>query len=119
MESYLRPRTPRARTGGSEVIPCKHLDYTEGRYTDCEIRTCEPHYPLVRYWHRGEKWTDNGPKCTANLAKVQFCGAGRGRIDGIFQCYNGEMHCYEPDYPIRRGATMKRQSQSNPEPQPL
>lgn len=72
--------------------PCKHLDYTEGQYTDCKIKTCEPHFPEVKYWERGPTWTDGGN----NPQKVQFCGAGRGRINGIFQCYNGEMSCYEP-----------------------
>jgi hypothetical protein len=71
--------------------PCKHLDYTEGKFADCAIHTCAPHYPDVRFWLRGPTWTDGGE----NPAKVQFCGAGRGRINGIFQCYNGEMPCYE------------------------
>ena len=72
--------------------PCKHLDYTEGKFTGCELATCAPHYPDVRYWKRGPMWTDDG----VNPERVQFCGAGRGRINGIFQCYNGEMGCYEP-----------------------
>lgn len=72
--------------------PCKHLDFTEGKFTDCEIKTCEPHFPNVRYWRRGETWTAGG-----NPENVQFCGKGKGRINGIFQCYNpGEMGCYEP-----------------------
>lgn len=41
-----------------------------------------------------------------NPEKVQFCGAGRGRINGIFQCYNaGEMHCYEPSDALKGGAS--------------
>ena len=75
----------------SKPIACKHLDYST-KYEDCTIETLSPHYPEVRYWKRGERWTDGG----ANPSKVQFCGQGRGRINGIFQCYNkGEMHCYE------------------------
>lgn len=74
--------------------PCKHLDYTEGKYEDCTICTCDPHYPDVRYWERGERWQDPDG---LNPVKVQFCGAGRGRINGIFQCYNGEMPCYETE----------------------
>lgn len=71
--------------------PCKHLDYTEGKYTDCTIETCAPHFPEVRYWKRGEQWTAGGyPQ------QVQFCGLGRGRINSVFACYNGEMSCYEP-----------------------
>ena len=106
--------------------PCKHLDYTEGKFgPDITLKTFDPDlirawldarkpsvkppdaksiqdvaeaqdYPDVRYWHRGSIWTDNGPDEQPNPANVQFCGAGRGRINGIFQCYNGEMHCYEP-----------------------
>ncbi len=75
--------------------PCKHLDYDESKYVGCEIVTV-PSYPMVRYWKRGAQWTDNGPGQKPNPENVQFCGAGRGRINGIFQCYNaGEMHCYE------------------------
>ena len=83
---------------GARVKPCKHLDFTAGKYEDCTIETCAPHYPDVRYWLRGPRWTDNGPGEKPNPAKVQFCGAGRGRINGVFQCYNpGEMSCYEPE----------------------
>jgi hypothetical protein len=73
--------------------PCKHLDYSEGQYTDCTIETCAPHFPLIRYWKRGPTWTyyPGAPD------KVQFCGQGRGPINGVFQCYNGEMPCYEPE----------------------
>lgn len=64
---------------------------------DIELRTCAPDFPDVRYWLRGPRWTDNGPGEKSNPAKVQFCGAGRGRINGIFQCYQaGELSCYEP-----------------------
>jgi hypothetical protein len=77
----------------STLIPCKHLDYSPN-YDDCEIKTLAPHYPQVRFWQRGERWTDGG----RNPRDVQFCGQGRGRINGIFQCYNGEMHCYEADH---------------------
>jgi hypothetical protein len=78
------------------MIPCKHLDYTEGKCgPDITLETCAPHYPEVRFWLRGPRWTDNGPKMPPNPAKVQFCLL-RGRINGIFGCYNGEMSCYEP-----------------------
>jgi hypothetical protein len=78
------------------MIPCRHLDYTPGKYTDCTVETCAPHFPDVRFWRRGDKWTDNGAGEPRNPEKVQFCGQGRGRINGIFGCYNGEMHCYAP-----------------------
>ncbi len=75
----------------NELIPCKHLDYDEEKYTlDITLETCAPYYPNVKFWLRGPTWTDGG-----NPAKCQFCGAGRGRINGVFQCYNGEMSCYE------------------------
>lgn len=78
------------------MIPCKHLDYTEGKYgPDITLETCASHYLEVRFWLRGPRWTDNGPKMPPNPAKVQFCLL-RGRINGIFGCYNGEMSCYEP-----------------------
>ena len=78
------------------MIPCKHLDYTEGKYDDCSIQTCAPHYPQVRYWLRSPRWTEYDFGGPYNPAKVQFCGAGRGRINGVFQCYQkGGMHCYE------------------------
>ena len=79
-----------------KLVPCRHLNYTEGEFTDCEIRNCAPDYPHVRYWLRGPSRTDNGPGAKPNPARVQFCGLGRGRINGIFQCYNGELSCYEP-----------------------
>ena len=87
----------------TKMAPCKHLDYSEGKYgPDITLRTVpmdDKYGQPVRYWHRGSTWTDNDPE-PPNPAKVQFCGAGRGRINGIFQCYNpGEMHCYEPAEP--------------------
>lgn len=81
----------------SELRPCRHLDYTGGKFTDCELRDLAPHYPNVRYWRRGRRWTDAGTGQPPNPADVQFCATGRGRINGIFQCYNGEMSCYEPE----------------------
>ena len=84
------------------LIPCRHLDYTEGKYgPDIELAT-EPSMRdasgnPVRFWFRGPTWTEPlfdgerpAPAC------VQFCGAGRGRINAIFDCYDGSMHCYEP-----------------------
>ena len=55
---------------------CKNLDYSDN-YINCEIKTAEPHQD-------------------ENI-KVQFCGKGRGRINGVFQCHNGEMSCYDPE----------------------
>jgi hypothetical protein len=77
--------------------PCKHLDYTEGKYTDCKILEFEGFSCRVRCWERGPAWTE-GPGNEGNPKRVQFCAAGRGRIKGIFRCYNpGEMGCYEPE----------------------
>lgn len=70
--------------------PCKHLDYG-GDYTDCEVMTMAPHFPAVRFWRRGERWTAGG-----NPRDVQFCKL-RGRVNDVFSCYNpGEMSCHEP-----------------------
>lgn len=69
--------------------PCRHLDYEDGKFTDCTIQTVSGFD--VRYWLRGKTWTEG----TEFPSKVQFCKL-RGRINGIFQCYNeGEMPCYE------------------------
>jgi len=81
------------------MAPCKHLDHRECIYgPDIELIEIKVgHFPCqVKHWRRGKTWTDNGPGEKPNPANVQFCGAGRGRINGIFQCYNeGEMSCYE------------------------
>ena len=71
-----------------KLVPCKHLDY-DGEYADCELRTCEPDFPEVKYWYRHKVVYPEAPR------KVQFCKKF-GRINGIFQCYTGEMPCYEP-----------------------
>ena len=77
--------------------PCRHLEYTEGKYgPDITIETCAPYYPNVRFWRRGPTWTETGPTEAPNPSQVQFCGLGRGRINGIFQCYDGSLYCYEP-----------------------
>jgi len=71
-----------------ELIPCKNLDY-DSDYIDCEIETGAPHYPDVKYWKR------NNVPYEGAAVKVQFCKL-RGRINGIFDCYNvGEMSCHE------------------------
>lgn len=67
-------------------IGCKHLDYS-GNYVDCEIVETDEGW---KWWQRSSLPSEGAPQ------KVQFCGAGRGRINGIFQCINeGEMHCFE------------------------
>ena len=76
--------------------PCKHLDY-DGEYHDCKLREIDGFPCTMQYWERGPVWTE-GPLNEGNPKNVQFCGAGRGRINGIFRCYNeGEMPCYEPE----------------------
>lgn len=82
------------------LTPCKHLDYAPDKYgPDITLEqvpnmTCADGSP-VKFWRRGRTWTDNGdgarnPEC------VQFCGKGRGRINAIFDCYDGSLPCYEP-----------------------
>ena len=69
-------------------IGCKHLDYTSD-FIDCELRTIEPEG--WKYWERMKPFYEGMP------TKVQFCGAGRGRINEIFACINpGEMPCFKP-----------------------
>jgi hypothetical protein len=77
-----------------KLAPCKHLDYTAGRYAaDIELRTCAPDFPEVRFWRRGPVWTACG-----GAQNVQFCGKGHGRINAIFDCYEpGTKSCYEPE----------------------
>jgi len=89
--------------------PCKHLDYTEGKYRDCTIQHASG-IPGVRYWLRGETWTNGG----RNPDKVQFCGQGRGRINGVLACYNGEMSCYEPEEAEEPGAGPPDNWESSP-----
>jgi len=68
-------------------IGCKHLDYNENNYPSCKIVTIKPEG--WKYWER----TSTYEGCPT---KVQFCGAGRGRINEIFACINpGEKHCFE------------------------
>lgn len=75
--------------------PCKHLDFDVEKYGDAaDLKEISGFPCLVKYWHRNERFAPPG---SGNPVKVQFCGQGRGRINGIFQCYNeGEMSCYEP-----------------------
>ena len=79
----------------NKLVPCKHLDYSE-EYAiggQCILKTCAPHYPDVKFWYRENLSYKGAPQ------NVQFCGAGRGRINGIFDCYGspGPMSCYEPE----------------------
>ena len=84
--------------------PCKHLDHS-GKYgPDITLESAAPHFPEVKFWRRGPRWTENedgsrNPEC------VQFCGAGRGRINSVFDCYEspGPMGCYEPEQPSEEG----------------
>lgn len=73
--------------------PCKHLDHDLEKYGEtCELKSLDGFSCPVKYWERKEVPYEGAPR------RVQFCGAGRGRINGIFDCYNpGEMHCYEPE----------------------
>ena len=71
--------------------PCKHLDHSSD-FVDCKLREINDLSIPVKYWERL-----NLPYEGAHR-NVQFCGLGRGRINGVFQCYNeGEMGCYCPD----------------------
>lgn len=70
---------------------CKHLDHNEATYGEtCTLVTLDSFKTQVKYWQRKEVPYEGAP------VNVQFCGQGRGRINGIFECYNGELGCYEP-----------------------
>ena len=63
---------------------CKHLDYSDN-YINCKIIERD-----------GYKWWLRLNAHEGAPVNVQFCGKGRGRINGIFQCINkGEMSCFE------------------------
>ena len=67
--------------------PCKHLDHGESNYPTVKLVSIDSFDIPVKYWER--------KNLDGNIQKVQFCKL-RGRIKGIFQCYNkGEMNCYE------------------------
>ena len=74
--------------------PCKHLDYNEKNYPTCKLKTIDDFDIPVNYWER--QISEMELKAFPNTPiKVQFCKL-RGRINGIFQCYNpNEMTCWE------------------------
>ncbi len=74
----------------NDLRPCRHLDHDESKYGEtCILHTIED--SGIKYWERKFVPYEGAPK------NVQFCGEGRGRINGIFNCYNpGEMLCYKP-----------------------
>lgn len=78
--------------------PCKHLDHNPENYPSCEFVTLTDFSCLVSFFQRTD-YLPGGPlHYDGAPVKVQFCGKGKGRINGIFQCYNpGEMSCYEPE----------------------
>lgn len=71
---------------------CKHLDHNEATYGEAaELKSVISDGVTVKYWKRRPHMLYEGAP-----VNVQFCGQGRGRINGIFDCYLGELHCYEP-----------------------
>lgn len=71
---------------------CKYLDHSDKYAESCVLRTLDNFSVPVKFWERQHVPYAGAP------VNVQFCGQGRGRINGIFQCYNaGEMPCYEPE----------------------
>ena len=71
--------------------PCKHLDFDEAKYgRAAELVQIGGFSIPVQVWERLPPFSDT-------RERVQFCKQ-RGRIRGIFQCYNpGEMSCYETE----------------------
>lgn len=80
--------------------PCKHLDHDASHYDDSVVlREATGFSCPVKFFYRLDVPNPEAPR------NVQFCGKGRGRINGVFQCYNpGELSCYEADEdePTRR-----------------
>ena len=76
----------------TELIPCKHLDYSDNYMDAADIETHHL-YPHVKFWRRNVIFTDfQYNHC------VQFCGKKKMRVNAIFDCYEkGFMHCYEPE----------------------
>jgi hypothetical protein len=77
------------------LIACKHLDHNAENYPTCELIEPEQ-FPGVKYFKRlnpGE----------GNPVNVQFCGKGRGRINSIFDCYDGCLSCYESAIAAAKG----------------
>lgn len=74
-----------------KLEPCKHLDYATENYPTCELKTCDPHFPQVKYFEREAPYE-------GAASKVQFCKL-RGRINSIFDCYQkpGPMNCHDSD----------------------
>lgn len=72
-----------------KLEPCKNLDYREGHYLNCELKTFEANGAHVKYFER------EAPYAGA-ASKVQFCKF-RGRINSMFDCYEkpGPMNCHE------------------------
>ena len=65
---------------------CKYLDYEKTKYPSCRLVEKD-----------GYKWWERDAPYEGAPTRIQFCGQGRGRINGIFQCINpGEMGCFEP-----------------------
>lgn len=88
----------------ANLKPCKHLDF-DGDYTDCEIRDCAPHFPDVRYWLRGERWTDDG-KNPSQGSVLQTAGSHqqhfrllRARLYGLLR-NTGRRAIMNPNTPI-------------------
>jgi len=69
--------------------PCKHLDHNAEKYPTAKLIALDDFSVPVQYFERRN--------FDGDIEKVQFC-KHRGRIKGIFQCYNpGEMYCYDAD----------------------
>jgi hypothetical protein len=72
-----------------DIKQCKNLDY-EGDFPGCNLKSCAPEYPEVKYWERTIGLSEGDP------VNVQFCKRKKIRINGIFDCYNvGELPCQE------------------------
>ena len=77
--------------------PCKHLDHDIKSYPTCKLITIRKFRKFnieVKYWERNISETEL-KEFPDTAVKVQFCKL-KGRIKGIFQCYNeNELSCHE------------------------
>lgn len=71
------------------LIPCRHLDHNAENYPSCELVESID-FPGVKWFRRTKEIGKGIP------VDVQFCGKSRGRINSIFDCYEGCLSCYEP-----------------------
>jgi hypothetical protein len=78
------------------LVACRNLDYSDrhkaaARLVEIQIGSAKGEM-TVRFWERRELPYEDAPR------HVQYCGAGRGRICAVFNCYLPDtMACHEAE----------------------